>query len=77
MLYNFHFASGKEAKDGSPGQTESKGPPKTLSRFAIPPTTAPTTSVSLLVRLSCSWNLPPLMIRAFGAHCQKLTHALQ
>src|SRR5256886_7026067 len=21
------------------------------------------------------WNLPPLMIRAFGAHCQKLTYA--
>jgi hypothetical protein len=23
------------------------------------------------------WNLPPLMIRAFGAHCQDRTHALQ
>src|SRR5262245_35448010 len=23
------------------------------------------------------WNLPPLVIRAFGAHCQKRTHALQ
>src|ERR1700726_1639728 len=23
------------------------------------------------------WILPPLMIRAFGAHCQLLTHALQ
>ena len=23
------------------------------------------------------WNLPPLMIRALGAHCQDRTHALQ
>src|SRR5262249_34015550 len=23
------------------------------------------------------WNLPPLMIRAFGAHCQELTYAVQ
>jgi hypothetical protein len=23
------------------------------------------------------WNLPPLMIRAFGAHCQIQTHAAQ
>jgi hypothetical protein len=23
------------------------------------------------------WNLPPLMIRAFGAHCQFRTHAVQ
>src|SRR6202451_4032922 len=23
------------------------------------------------------WNLPPLVIRAFGAHCQQWTHALQ
>jgi hypothetical protein len=23
------------------------------------------------------WNLPPLVIRALGAHCQKQTHALQ
>ncbi len=23
------------------------------------------------------WNLPPLVIRAFGAHCQKRTHASQ
>jgi hypothetical protein len=23
------------------------------------------------------WNPPPLMVRAFGAHCQKPTHALQ
>src|SRR6202167_776952 len=23
------------------------------------------------------WNLPPLVIRAFGAHCQERTHALQ
>jgi hypothetical protein len=23
------------------------------------------------------WNLPPLVIRAFGAHCHELTHAVQ
>jgi hypothetical protein len=23
------------------------------------------------------WNLPPLVIRAFGAHCQEATYALQ
>jgi hypothetical protein len=23
------------------------------------------------------WNLPPLVIRAFGAHCQEPTHAVQ
>jgi hypothetical protein len=49
-----------------------------LSRGSNPCGCPPEPLVSYRINRQLSgWNLPPLMIRAFGAHCQLRTHALQ
>src|SRR5207253_10146224 len=49
-----------------------------LSRGSSPASCPAEPLVSYQINRQLSgWNPPPLVIRAFGAHCQKQTHALQ
>ena len=53
-------------------------PRRPLSRGSSPCGCPPEPLVSYRINRQLSgWNLPPLMIRAFGAHCHNRTRALQ
>src|SRR5262249_33338036 len=69
-LLRLHSRYGPPDRSAALGDLCHKAPARAVTRTSR-------SSANRINRQLSGWNLPPLVIRAFGAHCQLLTHAVQ